>query len=69
MCIRDRYVAVVLAPTWLLSGARYLYALCALPLLQARMFRRTGTHVLALSLSAVLLAVFVFGYTIAVEVL
>lgn len=63
------YVAVVLAPTWLLSGARYLYALCALPLLQARMFRRTGTHVLALSLSAVLLAVFVFGYTIAVEVL
>ena len=33
------------------------------------MFRRTGTHVLALSLSAVLLAVFVFGYTIAVEVL
>lgn len=61
------YVAVVLSPTWLLSGPRYLYALCALPLLQARMHR--GRHALALGLSALLLGVFTFGYTIAAAVL
>ncbi|MDO5378794.1 MAG: mannosyltransferase family protein, partial [Clostridia bacterium] len=33
------YVAVVLAPTWLLSGPRYLYALAPLPLLRACMTR------------------------------
>ena len=63
------YTAVVLAPTWLLSGPRYLYALVPLPLLQARMHKRPGMHVLALSLSGALLAVWIFGYAIAVEVL
>ena len=63
------YVAVVLAPTWLLSGPRYLYALAPLPILQARMHKRAGMHALALTLSAVLLLIWIFGYTIAVEVL
>ena len=63
------YVAVVLAPTWLLSGPRYLYALAPLPLLQARAHKGPGVHTLALTLSAALLLVWIFGYTIAIEVL
>lgn len=63
------YVCVVLSPTWLLSGPRYLYALCALPILQARLYRGKAVHALVLALSGVLLIVFVFGYVIAVEVL
>ena len=63
------YVAVVLAPTWLLSGPRYLYALAPLPLLQARAHKGPGVHALALTLSAALLLVWIFGYTIAIEVL
>ncbi|MBR2942457.1 MAG: hypothetical protein IKB82_03570, partial [Clostridia bacterium] len=63
------YVAVVLAPTWLLSGARYLYALAPLPMLQARMHKGGFFHALALTLSTVLLVIWTFGYTIAIEVL
>ena len=63
------YTAVVLSPTWLLSGARYLYALCALPMLLARMrIGKTG-HALLLMLSGALLVVWTFGYTIAIQVL
>ena len=63
------YVAVVLAPTWLLSGPRYLYALCALPLLQAGCSERNGVHAALLTVSALLLCVYTFGYTIAIAVL
>ena len=63
------YVAVVLSPTWLLSAPRYLYALCALPMLLARQRLGRRGHTLMLLGSAVLLYVWVFGYTIAVEVL
>lgn len=63
------YVAVVLSPTWLLSGPRYLYALAPLPLLLARMAESRRAHAVLLALSAVLLVVFTFGYTIAVDVL
>lgn len=63
------YVAVVLAPTWLLSGPRYLYALAPLPILQARAHRGNAPHALALTLSCALLLVWIFGYTIAIEVL
>ena len=63
------YVAVVLAPTWLLSGPRYLYALAPLPLLQARAHRNESVHAVALTLSGALLLVWIFGFTIAVEVL
>ena len=63
------YTAVVLSPTWLLSGARYLYALCAMPMLLARMrIGKTG-HALLLMLSGALLVVWTFGYTIAIQVL
>ena len=63
------YTAVVLSPTWLLSGARYLYALCALPMLLARMRAGRTGHALLLALSALLLVVWTFGYTIAIQVL
>jgi len=63
------YVAVVLSPTWLLSAPRYLYALCALPMLLAR--QRIGRigHALMLGGSAVMLYIWVFGYTLAIQVL
>lgn len=63
------YVAVVLAPTWLLSAPRYLYALCALPLMLAQLPLRRRGHRILLAVSAAWLVVWVFGYTIAVEVL
>ncbi len=63
------YVAVVLSPTWLLSGARYLYALCALPMLLARMRIGKMGHGILLILSAAMLVLWTFGYTIAVQVL
>ena len=63
------YVAVVLSPTWLLSGPRYLYALCALPMLLARMRIGKAGHAVLLSLSAMLLVLWTFGYTIAIQVL
>ena len=63
------YVTVVLSPTWLLYAPRYLYALCALPLLLARQrFGRAG-HALMLAGSAVMLYIWVFGYTLAIQVL
>ena len=63
------YVAVVLSPTWLLSGARYLYALATLPLLQAKTFENRTAHTVGLSVCAALLVVFTWGYTIAIAVL
>ena len=63
------YVAVVLSPTWLLSAPRYLYALAPLPLLLARMAKGRRMHAALLAVSTVLLAVFTFGYTLAVAVL
>ena len=63
------YVAVVLSPTWLLSAPRYLYALAPLPLLKARMVKGNRAHAALLALSAALLAVFTFGFTLAVDVL
>lgn len=63
------YVAVVLSPTWLLSGARYLYALCALPMLLARIRAGKAGHALLLAGSAAMLVVWTFGYTLAIQVL
>ena len=63
------YTAVVLSPTWLLSGARYLYALCTLPMLLACMRIGRKGHALLLALSGALLVVWTFGYTIAIQVL
>ena len=63
------YAAVVLAPTWLLSGARYLYAMVTLPLLQAQTLKSGAAHAVGLGICAALLVVFTWGYTIAVAVL
>lgn len=63
------YVAVVLSPTWLLSGPRYLYALCALPLLKAKMVKGSAAHGVLLGISAALLLLYTFGYTLAIAVL
>ena len=63
------YVAIVLSPTWLLSGPRYLYALCALPMLLARMRIGRIGHAILLGLSTILLILWTFGYTIAIQVL
>ena len=63
------YVAVVLSPTWLLSGARYLYALATLPLLQVQSLKGRAAHAVGLSVCAALLVVFTWGYTIAAAVL
>ena len=63
------YIAVVLSPTWLLSAPRYLYALCALPLIKARLPLSRRGHGALLAVSAVMLIVWTYGYTIAVEVL
>ena len=62
------YTAVVLSPTWLLSGARYLYALAPLPMLQARAHRQGSTHAIVLTHSALLLLVWIYGFTIAAQV-
>ena len=63
------YVAVVLSPTWLLSAPRYLYALCALPLLLARMRIGKLGHALLLIGSGAMLALWTYGFTIAIQVL
>ena len=63
------YVMVVFSPTWLLSGARYLYGLFALPLLQSCCGERRGARVCRLLLSGILLICFVYGYTIEIAVL
>ena len=63
------YVAIVLSPTWLLSAPRYLYALCALPMLLADLPLKRRGHGVLMGISAAWLALWVFGYTIAVEVL
>ena len=63
------YTAVVLSPTWLLSGARYLYALCALPMLLARMRVGKTGHAVLLVISVAFLVLWTFGYTIAIQVL
>ena len=63
------YVAVVFAPTWLLSGARYLYGLFTLPLLMASVVRRQNLRSLWLVVSGILLVIFIYGYTIDIAVL
>ena len=63
------YVAVVFSPTWLLSGARYLYGLFSLPLLVASVMKRRDVRGAWLVFSGILLVFFVYGYTIEIAVL
>ena len=62
------YTAAVLGQTWLLSGARYLFALAPLAMLQARAHRKAGVHAMLLACSGALLIVWVYGFTIAAQV-
>ena len=48
---------------------RYLYALCALPLLKAKMVRSDMAHGVLLGLSLSLLVLYTYGFTLAVAVL
>jgi len=59
------YTAVVLSPTWLLSGARYLYALCTFPLMLAGLRIGRLGHGVLLALHAAMLVIWTHGYTIA----
>ena len=63
------YTAVVLSPTWLLSGARYLFAMVPLPMLQARAHRIPLLHALTLAISGTLFLIWIYGFTIAAQVL
>ena len=63
------YVAVVLSPTWLLSGARYLYALCTFPMMLAGLRLGRRGHAILTAAHAVMLVIWVYGYTLAVQVL
>ena len=63
------YTALVLSPTWLLSGARYLYGLATLPLLLADFVKDARVTRAALVVSGLLLLLFTYGYTVAGTVL
>jgi len=64
------YMVVVLSPTWLLSGPRYIFGLFVLPLMQDRALARLPEWVrlICMVLSGGLLLLFVQGYTLAVQV-
>jgi hypothetical protein len=62
------YLFIALAPTWLLSGPRYIFGMATLPVLQAHAFRSRTAHRVCLGVSALLLAVMLHGYCIAQEV-
>ncbi|MDR3052093.1 MAG: hypothetical protein LBU67_10320, partial [Oscillospiraceae bacterium] len=59
------YAAIALAPTWLLSGPRYLMAMATLPLLQAVLTRKTWVHAVSLTAQGALLLLCTYGYAIA----
>lgn len=62
------YLFIALAPTWLLSGPRYIFGMATLPLLQANATQSKAVHRVSMAVSAVLLIVMVHGYCIAQEV-
>lgn len=64
------YMVVILSPTWLLSGPRYMFGLFVLPVMQERALARLPgwVHLLVMVLSGGLLLLFVYGFTLAVQV-
>ena len=56
---------LALAPTWLLSGSRYIMAMATLPLLQAVAARKAWPHALSLSLQFGLQIILFWAYGIA----
>lgn len=62
------YLFGALAPTWLLSGPRYIFGMATLPILQANVTQSKWVHRVSLAVSGVLLIVMIHGYCIAQEV-
>ena len=62
------YLFIALAPTWLLSGPRYIFGMATLPILQAEAFESRHAHRIGLAVSLALLLVITYGYCIAQEV-
>lgn len=63
------YLFIALAPTWLLSGPRYIFGMATLPILQAQRFSKSDRpHTVLLILNAALLLFFTYAYTILNEV-
>jgi len=63
------YLFVALAPTWLLSGPRYVMALAVLPVLQCLLTDRRWFHAISLSLQGILLLVYTYLYAVVRSVL
>ena len=63
------YLFVALAPTWLLSGPRYLMVLAVLPVLQCRLTDRRWFHAVFLPLQAALLLAYTYLYAVGRSVL
>lgn len=57
------YVYAALAPTWLLSGSRYLMVLAVWPVLQATITERRSFHIAFCALQAALLLLYTYLYT------
>lgn len=57
------YVYAALAPTWLLSGARYLMVLAVWPVLQATLTTRRSFHIAFCALQGALLLLYTYLYT------
>ena len=62
------YLFIALAPTWLLSGPRYIFGMATLPILQAQACASRHAHRVFLAISFVLMLVILHGYCIAQEV-
>lgn len=63
------YLFIALAPTWLLSGPRYLMVLAVLPVLQSLITTRKWFHVTFLALQAALLFTYTYLYAVVRNVL
>ncbi len=58
------YVYIALAPTWLLSGPRYLMAMATLPILQAVLTDRKWVHAVSLAVQGALLLYGTYVYAV-----
>ncbi len=63
------YVFVALAPTWLLSGPRYLMVLAVLPVMQCVITGRKWLHTMLLTLQGVLLLTYTYLFVVVRNVL
>lgn len=58
------YLFLALAPTWLLSGPRYIMAMATLPILQAVAFKKPWIHKVSLVVQGLLLLLCLYAYGI-----